>query len=72
MQVGDYLKRIAAVNDISGFGRCSLTAALPVISALGIECCPLPTAVLSNQTVYDSFHCIDLTTELSKFLGEWK
>ena len=72
MQVGDYLKRIAAVNDISGFGRCSLTAALPVISALGIECCPLPTAVLSNQTGYDSFHCVDLTTELSKFLGEWK
>ena len=72
MQVGDCLKKIAAVNDISGFGRCSLTAALPVISALGIECCPLPTAVLSNQTGYDSFHCVDLTNDLSRFINEWK
>lgn len=65
------MKKIAVVNDISGFGRCSLTAAIPIISTLGIQCCPLPTAVLSNQTGYNSFHCIDLTTEMQKYLHEW-
>ena len=66
------MKRIAVINDISGFGRCSLTAALPVISALGVECCPVPTAVLSNQTGYKSYHCIDLTDELESYADEWK
>lgn len=66
------MKKIAVVNDISGFGRCSLTAALPIISAAGIECCPLPTAVLSNQTGYDSFYCTDHTEHLTRYIGEWK
>lgn len=66
------MKKIAVINDISGFGRCSLTAAIPVISALGVECCPLPTAVLSNQTGYKSYHCIDLTDELESYVDEWK
>ncbi len=66
------MKKIAAINDLSGFGRCSLTVALPIISALGIECCPLPTAILSNQTGYDSFYCVDLTNEMPKFINEWK
>lgn len=66
------MKKIAVINDLSGFGRCSLTAAIPIISALGAECCPLPTAVLSNQTGYDSYHCIDLTDELESYIEEWK
>ena len=48
-------KKIAVVNDLSGYGRCSLTVALPVISALGLQCCPLPTAILSNHTGYPDF-----------------
>ena len=43
-------KRVAAVHDLSCVGKCSLTAALPVLSAAGIEACPVPTAVLSTHT----------------------
>lgn len=66
------MKRIAVINDISGFGKCSLTAALPVISALGIEACPLPTAILSNQTGYPSFFCTDYTENLYSYIDEWR
>ncbi len=66
------MKKIAVVNDISGFGRCSLTAALPVISSFGIECCPLVTGVYSNQTGYDSYVSADLTDSLPGFIAEWK
>ena len=47
------LKKIAILNDLSGLGKCSLTAAIPVISVMGVQACPLPTAILSNQTGYD-------------------
>ena len=66
------MKRIAVINDLSGFGRCSLTATLPVISAIGIEACPLPTAILSNQTGYPSFFCTDYTENLYSYIDEWR
>lgn len=66
------MKRIAVIGDISGFGRCSLTASIPVISSLGIECCPFPTAVLSAQTGYSSYHFIDLTNEFTAYEREWE
>lgn len=66
------MKKIAVVNDISGFGRCSMTAALPVLSVLKTECCPLPTAILSNQTGYDSFYCDDFTDRLDPYIAEWR
>ena len=44
--------RVAAVQDISGFGRCSMTVALPVLSAMGAQCCPLPTAYLSAHPAF--------------------
>ena len=66
------MKKIAVINDLSGFGRCSLSVALPVISALEIEACPLPTAILSNQTGYDSFFCTDYTENLHSYIDEWK
>lgn len=65
------MQKIAVVNDMSGLGRCSLTAAMPVLSVLGTECCPLPTAVLSNQTGYDSFFCADLTDKMEEYIAEW-
>lgn len=68
----DLVRKIAVVNDISGFGRCSLTATLPVLSVLKTECCPLPTAILSNQTGYDSFYCDDFTDRLPPYLAEWR
>ena len=66
------MKRIALINDLSGFGKCSLTAAIPVISVLGIQACPLPTAVLSSQTGFDSFYCDDYTDRMNFFTDEWK
>jgi len=50
------IKRVAVINDLSGLGKCSLTAAIPVLSVMGVQACPLPTAVLTNQTGYDSYY----------------
>ena len=66
------MKRIAVINDLSGFGKCSLSVALPIISAMGIECNPIPTAILSNQTGYPSFFCTDYTENLYSYINEWK
>lgn len=65
------LKKCAVINDLSGFGKCSLTASIPIISAMGSEVHPLPTAVLSNQTAYDSFKLVDLTECMYSFINEW-
>ena len=54
-------KKVAVINDLSGLGRCSLTAAISVLSAMGIQTCPLPTAILSSQTEYPSYYCYDFT-----------
>ena len=51
---GSTAQKIAVINDIAGYGRCALTAAIPVISALKVQCCPLITAVLSNHAGYPS------------------
>lgn len=66
------MKKIALINDLSGFGKCSLTAAIPVISVLGIQPCPLPTAVLSAQTGFSSYYCDDFTDRMNYFTDEWK
>ena len=60
-------KKVAVINDLSGFGRCSLTAAISVLSAMGVQACPLPTAVLSAQTGYEDYHCVSLTEKWSSF-----
>lgn len=65
-------KKIAVINDLSGFGRCSLTAAIPVISVMGVQPCPLPTAVLSAQTGYPSYYCDDYTEKMEYFRREWE
>lgn len=66
-------KRIAAVHDISGFGKCSLTVALPIISAAGIEACAVPTAVLSTHTGgFKDYTYRDLTSDLRPFTRHWK
>ncbi len=65
-------KKIAVVNDLSGFGRCSLTAAIPVIAAMGVQPCPLPTAVLSAQTGYPSYFIDDYTEKMENIYMEWR
>lgn len=66
-------KRVAAIHDISGFGRCSLTVALPIISAAGIESSVIPTAVLSTHTGgFEGFTYRDLTSDLHPIAEHWK
>lgn len=66
-------KRVAAIHDISGFGKCSLTVALPILSAAGIETSVIPTAVLSTHTGgFDGFTFRDLTPDLESFARHWK
>lgn len=66
------MKNIAVINDVSGFGKCSLTVSLPILSAMGIECNPIPTAILSNQTGYHNFYSVDFTEHLTPFIDVWK
>ena len=66
-------KRVAAIHDISGFGKCSLTVALPIISAAGIEVSAIPTAVLSTHTGgIEGFTYRDLTEDMAPFAKHWK
>ena len=65
-------KKIAVINDFSGFGRCSIAVCLPVISAMKIQCCPLPTAVFSNHTGFESFFLKDFTDYMEPYAEEWK
>ena len=66
------MKKIAVLNDLSGMGKCSLTAAIPVISVMGIQACPLPTAVLSAQTGFPSYYCDNYTDRMDAIMEEWK
>lgn len=65
-------KRAAIIQDMSGFGRCSMTVALPLMSTGGIQCCPVPTALLSNHTAYPSYFFYDFTDQMSDYTAEWK
>ena len=65
------IKKAAVINDLSGFGKCSLTASIAVLSVMGVQPCPMPTAVLTNQTGYKNHYCIDLTDELSHYKEMW-
>ena len=63
--------RVAAIHDLSCFGRCSLTIALPVLSAMGCQCCPLPTALLSAHTGFTGGSFLDLTEEMQRIADHW-
>lgn len=65
------MKKVAVIQDISSFGKCSLTAAIPVLSVMGVQAVPLPTAVFTAQTGYPSFYCEDLTSRMDFFVDEW-
>lgn len=66
------IKRIVTIQDISCVGKCSLTVALPIISAMGIETAILPTAVLSTHTMFQGFTCKDLTDQIAPIAEHWK
>lgn len=64
--------RVACINDLSGYGRCSLTTALPVLSVMGVQACPAPTAVLSMHTGFPDFTFTDLTDQLPAYFKSWE
>ncbi len=66
------MKRILTIQDISCFGKCSLTVALPILSAMGIETVILPTAVLSTHTLFSGFTCKDLSDQLQAITHHWQ
>lgn len=66
------MKRIVTVQDISCVGKCSLTVALPIISAMGIEAAIIPTAVLSTHTMFSGFTVKDLTDQIKPITDHWK
>lgn len=65
-------KRMAIINDITGFGRCSVAVAQPIISAMKIQCCALPTAILSAHTAFDDIFFDDYTHNMKKYIDSWK
>lgn len=71
--ITNYIPRVIAVNDLSGFCRVSLTEAIAILSAMGVEVCPLPTAVLSTHTYhFENYTFCDLTDEMPKILNHWQ
>ena len=65
-------KKIALVNDMTGFGRCSVTVELPIISALKIQVCPLPTALLSVHTGFKNYFMDDFTDRMESYVDSWR
>ena len=66
------VRRIAAIHDLSGIGRTSLMAVIPILSTMGFNVCPLPTAILSNHSQYPDFSFLDLTEEMPRIIDQWE
>ena len=64
-------KKVAMINDLSGYGRCSLTVAIPILSAMKVQCCPVPTSILSNHTGFPVYFFDDYTKKLPEYLEKW-
>ena len=69
---GAYIPRVAAVHDMCGYGKCSLGVAIPVLSAAGVDVCPVPTALFSAHTKFPVFHMHDTTCMLEAYLDAWR
>ena len=69
---GAYIPRVAAVHDMCGYGKCSLGVAIPVLSAAGIDVCPVPTALFSAHTKFPKFYMRDTTDMLNDYLDAWQ
>lgn len=65
-------KKIAVINDIAGYGRCAMTVLLPIISYMGVQACPLPTSIFSNNTAFPHFFMDDYTDRMEVYIENWK
>lgn len=70
--IGFNQKKIALINDVTGFGRCSIAVSLPIISALKVQCCFIPTAILSNHTGFNNFFFEDYTPKMKEYINNWE
>lgn len=71
-RTGAYIPRVAAVHDLCGYGKCSLGVAIPVLSAAGIDVCPVPTSLFSAHTKFPKFYMHDTTPILGEYLDAWQ
>ncbi len=65
-------KRVVVINDLSGLGKCSLTVSISILSALNIQPCPIPTAILSNQTQFNEYSFYDFTNNMKDYINIWE
>ena len=65
-------RKAAVINDFTSFGRCSLAVTIPILSAMKVQCCPVPTAFFTNHTGFDSFAWTDNTPHLDAYIDEWR
>ena len=68
----EYIPRVAAVHDLCGYGKCSLGVAIPVLSAAGVDVCPVPTGLFSSHTAFPGWYMHDTTNILEDYLNAWK
>lgn len=64
-------KKIAVINDIAGYGRCAMTVLLPIISYMGVQACPVPTSIFSNNTAFPHFFMDDYTDRMEAYIENW-
>ena len=65
-------RKVAVINDYSSFGRCSLGASVPLLAAMKVQCCPVPTAVFTNHTGFPQFSFADMTDRMDAYIADWK
>ena len=65
-------KKIAVISDMSGFGRCSMTVSLPIISHMKVQCCPVPTSIFSNHSGFPEYYMDDYTEHIEPYVAMWK
>lgn len=72
MQNHNQQKKIALINDFTGFGRCSIAVQMPIISMLKVQCCAVPTSIFSNHTAYEDYYFTDYTSNMEAYIEQWK
>ncbi|MGN0847145.1 MAG: pyridoxamine kinase [Kiritimatiellia bacterium] len=65
-------RKVAVINDYTSFGRCSLGASVPVLAAMKVQCCPVPTAVFTNHTGFARFSFADMTDRMDAYIADWR
>lgn len=68
----EHQKKIMMINDLAGYGRCSLTVAIPILAALKVQCCPVPTSIFSNHTGFPTWFFDDYTEKMPGYMKKWK